>query len=193
MAGGPGSGGEYQAAKALERGKLTIRDVQALNLGNAEMPAAFASRSIDAGILGSPYADQALAAGTAVALAEDLTPGAMTVAFVASGKLLKERPEAAKRFVLALMEAARLMQGTDYLSAENLRAYLAHVNTTEQALRGGDPVIYDANQTISLDGLRDVERVHRENGRTEYKTPFDPQTVTDSSLVDWAHSVLGRK
>jgi len=193
MAGGPGSGGEYLAAKALERGKLTIRDVQALNLGNADMPAAFATRSIEAGILGSPYADQALAAGTAVPLAEDLTPGAMTVAFVSSGKLLKERPEVAKRFVLALMEAARLMQGGDYLAAENLKAYLAHVNTTEQALRAGDPVIYDPNQTISLDGLRDVERVHRENGRTEYKTLFDPQGVTDTSLVDWARSVLGRR
>lgn len=193
MAGGPGSGGEYLAAKALERGQLTIRDVQALNIGNADMPAAFANKSIDAGILGSPYADQVLATGTAVALAEDLTPGAMTVAFVSSGKLLKERPEAAKRFVLALMEAARLMQGADYLAAENLKAYLAHVNTTEQALRAGDPVIYDPNQVISLGGLRDVERVHRENGRTEYKTPFDPQSVTDTSLVDWARSVLDRK
>ena len=99
----------------------------------------------------------------------------------------------AKRFVLALMEAARLMQGADYLSPENLKAYLVHVNTTEQALKAGDPVIYDPNQMISLDGLRDVERVHRENGRTEYKIPFDPQGVTDSSLVDWARSVLGRK
>jgi NitT/TauT family transport system substrate-binding protein len=193
MAGGPGSGGEYLAAKALERGGLTIRDVQALNLGNADMPLAFANKSLDAGILGSPYADQALAAGNAVALAEDLTPGAMTVAFVSSGKLLKERPEVARRFVLALMEAARMMQGSDYLSAENVRAYLAHVNATEESIRKGDPVIYDPNQTISLDGLRDVERVHRENGRTEYSQPFDPKTVTDTSLVDWALSVLGRK
>ncbi len=193
MAGGPGSGGEYLAAKALERGRLTIRDVQALNLGNTDMPIAFANKSLDAGILGSPYADQALAAGNAVALAEDLTPGAMTVAFVSSGKLLKERPEVAKRFVLALAEAARMMQGADYLSSDNVKAYLAHVNATEQSIRTGDPVIYDPNQEISLDGLRDVERVHRENGRTEYSQPFDPKTVTDTSLVDWALSVLGRK
>jgi len=193
MAGGPGSGGEYLAAKALERGGLTIRDVQALNLGNADMPAGFANKSLDAAILGSPYADQALAAGNAAALAEDLTPGAMTVAFVSSGKLLKERPEVAKRFVLALTEASRMMQGADYLSAENVKAYLAHVNATEQSIRSGDPVIYDPNQEISLDGLRDVERVHRENGRAEYTQAFDPKTVTDASLVDWARSVVGRK
>jgi NitT/TauT family transport system substrate-binding protein len=193
MAGGPGSGGEYLAAKALERGRLTIRDVQALNISNVDMTAGFASKSLDAGILGSPYADQAIAAGNAVSLAEDLTPGAMTVAFVSSGKLLKERPEVARRFVLALMEAARMMQGADYLASENVRAYLAHVNATEQSIRTGDPVIYDPNQEISLDGLRDVERVHRENGRTEYQQAFDPATVTDASLVDWARSVLGRR
>ena len=50
MAGGPGSGGEYLAAKALERGRLTIRDVQILNLGNSDMPAALENKSIDAGI-----------------------------------------------------------------------------------------------------------------------------------------------
>ena len=193
MAGGPGSGGEYLAAKALERGSVTVRDVEIIRIGNADMPPAFSNRSIDAGVLGSPYADQAIAAGNAVAIAQDLTPGVMTVAFVGSGKFIEQRPEAAKRFVLALMEAARLMQGNDYLSAKNMEAYLSYVNTTEQALRTGSPVIYDPNQDISLDGLRDVERVHRENGRTEYKSPIDLQKATETSFVDWALSVLGKK
>jgi NitT/TauT family transport system substrate-binding protein len=193
MAGGPGSGGEYLAAKGLERGRLTVRDVEVIRIGNADMPAGFQNRSIDAGILGSPYADQAIAAGTAVAIAEDLTPGAMTVAFVGSGKLVTERPEVAKRFVLALTEAARMMQGADYLSPANVRAYLAHVNTTEEALRSGSPVIYDPNQEIPLGGIRDVEQVHRENGRTEYNTPIDLNKVTDTSFVDWALSVLGKR
>ncbi|MCX7788588.1 MAG: ABC transporter substrate-binding protein [Spirochaetes bacterium] len=193
MAGGPGSGGEYLATKALERGKLSIRDVQIVPLSNTDMPAALESKSIDAGILGSPYADQAIGKGVAVPLAEDLTPGAMTVTFVASGKFLKERPEAAKRFVLALMEAARLMQGKEYLSPENIKAYLKFVNTTEDAIRTGEPVIYDPNMEIALESLKDVERVHRENRRTEYTQPIDLKAVTDTSLVEWARSVLGRK
>jgi len=192
MAGGPGSGGEYLATKALERGNLTIRDVQIVSLSNTDMPAALQNKSIDAGILGSPYADQAIEKGVAVPLAEDLTPGAMTVTFVASGKFLKERPEAAKRFVLALMEAARLMQGKDYLLPENMKAYLKYVNTTEEAIRKGEPVIYDPNMEIALDSLKDVERVHRENRRTEYTQPIDLKAVTDTSLVEWARSVLGR-
>ncbi len=192
MAGGPGSGGEYLASKGLERGNLTIRDVESVRIGNADMQAAFENKSIDAGLLGSPYANQAIDAGLALPIAEDLTPGVMTVAFVGSGKFVTERPEAAKRFALGLMEAARAMQGDQYLSKENIAAYLAYVKTTEQALRRGVPVIYDPEQVIPVEGLRDIERVHRENGRTAYTDPIDLSKVIDASFVDWARSSLGK-
>jgi NitT/TauT family transport system substrate-binding protein len=191
VAGGPGSGGEYLLAKALERGGLTIFDVEMVNLGNADMPLAFEGGSIDAGILGSPYADQVVEAGTGVSLAEDLTPGLMTVAFVGSGQFINERPEVAERFALALMEAARMMQGDEYLSDENIAAYLAFVNSTEDALRTGTPVVYDPNQVIPVDGLADVERVHRENGRTEYDEPIDLSNVVDTSFTEKALELLG--
>jgi len=191
MAGGPGSGGEYLAAKALERGDLTIRDVETVQLGNADMPAAFENGSIDAGLLGSPYADQVIEGGFAVPIAEDLTPGLMTVAFVGSGKFINERPEVAERFALALMEASRLMQGDDYLSDDNIAAYLKYVNSTEEALRAGSPVIYDPNQVIPIDGLSDVERVHRENGRTEYTDPIDLSSVVETMFTEQALELLG--
>ncbi len=191
VAGGPGSGGEYLAAKALESGGLTIRDVNLINLANPDIPAGLAGGAVDAGILGSPYADAVEADGSAVPFATDLTPGLMTVAFVGSGDFVRERPEVARRFALALMQAARLMQGDDYLSPENLAAYLSFVSATEEALRAGDPVLYDPDQVIEADGLGDVERVHRENGRTDYEQPLDLSAVIDSSFVDWAREQLG--
>ncbi|HET9026073.1 MAG TPA: ABC transporter substrate-binding protein [Trueperaceae bacterium] len=191
FAGGPGSGGEYLTAKALEPAGLTIRDVEIISLGNADIPAAFENGSIDAALLGSPYADQVEAAGTAVAVATDLVPGLMTVAFVGSGKFLNERPEVAKRFALALLDAARLMQGDDYLAPENIAAYLHYVNSTEEAVRTGTPVLYDPNLAIPVDGLADVERVHRENGRTEYDTPIDLTKVITTEFADWALEAAG--
>jgi len=190
-AGGPGSGGEYLVAKALERGKLTIRDVELINLANADMPAALERGSIDAALAGSPYADQSINSGHAVVLATDLTPGLMTVAFVGSGKFLKERPQVAERFVLALTEAARLMQGGDYLAPANVEAYMTFTNTTEKAIREGNPVVYDPNMVVSFDGLRDVERVHRENGRLEYKDAIDLKSVADDQFVKKALAALG--
>lgn len=191
MAGGPGSGGEYLASKALERGDLTIRDVEIVQIGNADMPAAFENDSIDAGLLGSPYADQVIDAGHAEPIATDLVPGLMTVAFVGSGDFVNDRPEVAQRFVIALMEATRLMQGDDYLSDENIEAYLSYVNSTEEAIREGQPVIYDPNMVIPLDGLADVERVHRENGRTNYDEPIDLDNVTDTTFTEQARELLG--
>jgi NitT/TauT family transport system substrate-binding protein len=191
VAGGPGSGGEYLAAKALELGSLSIRDVNLINVGNPDMPAAFEGRAIDAGILGSPYAQQVEDAGFAVPLATDLTPGLMTVAFVGSGEFISERPEAARRFVLALLEAARLMQGEDFLTQENMNAYLSYVNATEEAIRGDALLIFDPDGVIPVEGLADVERVHRENGRTDYDEPIDLNNVVDTSFVDWAREALG--
>ncbi len=125
-------------------------------------------------------------------LATDLTPGLMTVAFVGSGKFINERPEVAKRFVLALTEAARMMQGDDYLDPKNIDAYLTYTSSTEDAIRKGTPVVYDPDMTIPVDGLADVERVHRENGRTDYDTPIDLKKVVDTQFVDQAIDVLGK-
>lgn len=192
VAGGPGSGGEYLAAKALERGGLTIRDVNLVNVGNPDIPISFESGAIDAGILGAPFADQAESSGAAVPFATDLTPGLMTVAFVGSGRFVQERPEVAQRFALALLEAARLMQGDDALSDEVIDAFLAYLpGATPEGLRTGAPIVFDPNQGIPVDGLADVERTHRENGRTAYETPIDLVDVVDESFVDWALGVLG--
>jgi NitT/TauT family transport system substrate-binding protein len=191
LAGGPGSGGEYLLSKALEEGGLTIFDANIINIANPDMPAAIANGSVDAAMVGSPFADQMVADGTGIAIAEDFVPGLMTVAFVGSGNFLTERPEVAQRFALALMEASRMMQGEDYLAQENLDAYLTYTNSTEEALRSGRPVIYDPNQVIPVDGLSDVERVHRENGRTEYQEPIDLSNVVTTEFTDMARELLG--
>jgi NitT/TauT family transport system substrate-binding protein len=191
-AGGPGSGSEYLIAKALEKAHLTIRDVTLLNVSNPDVPAALAAGSIDAGLAGPPYSTQAIKAGNAAVLATDLTPGLMTVAFVGSGKFIKERPEVAERFVTALVEAARLMQGDDYLSRENLDAYLKYTTSTEAAIKGAKPAVYDPNQNIPAKGLADVEKTHRENGRTDYDKPIDLKKVIDDEFVDKAIASLGK-
>lgn len=192
-AGGPGSGGEYLVSKALSRGDLTIRDVDLVSIANPDMPQSIASGAIDGALVGSPYGETMTSAGDAVLLEGDLTPGLMTVAFVASGKFLGERPEVAERFVLALAEAARLMQGEDYLADENIEGYLTYTNSTEEALRATPSVVYDPNMEIPIDGLADVERVHRENGRTEYDEPLDISKAVDETFTRAAVERLGKQ
>jgi len=94
--------------------------------------------------------------------------------------------------VLALAEAARMMQGEDYLSKENIDAYMKYTATTEEALKKATPAVYDPNMEIPVKGLADVERVHRENGRTDYDTPIDLKKVVDTQFVDKALADLGK-
>lgn len=191
VAGGPGSGGEYFVAKALEQAGMTIRDVTLMNVASADMPASLAGGAVDAVLTSSPFSDQILGDGTGQMLGQDFTPGLMTVAFVGSSRFINERPEVAQRFVLALAEATRLMQDEDYLHPDNMAAYLQFTASTEEAIRTGVRVIYDPNVTIPIDGLADVERVHRENGRLEYEDPLDISTVVDERFTRMAIEVLG--
>jgi len=191
VAGGPGSGGEYLLSKALEQGDLTIFDVETQDIANPDMPAAFANDAVAAAIVGAPFADQIIEAGDAVALATDLTPGLMTVAFVGSGDFVNERPEAAYRFVLALMDATRLMQGEDFYDEENMAAYLTYTNTTAEAIQSETQFVFDPDLVIPTEGLADIEATHRNNGRTEYDDPIDLDNVVDMRFVQAALELRG--
>lgn len=192
MAGGPGGGGEYLVAKALEGSGLTVFDVKMSKIGNPDMPMAFKTKAIDAALVGAPYSDQILMAGTGKALVKDIVPGAMTVVFVYSGKFMKERPEVAKKFMVALMKGARDMQGKKYLDEKNMAAYMKYQKSSEKAIRNGMPMLFDPNLTIYTKSLGDIERIHMKNGRLTYSKPIDKKKVVDSSFQEYAVSVLGK-
>jgi NitT/TauT family transport system substrate-binding protein len=190
-AGGPGSGGEYLLSKALETGGLSIFDVEMVNVGNADMPAAMESQSIEAALTGSPYATTMEEAGTAVPLVKDMAPGAMTVVYVYSGKFMQERPEVARAFTIGLMEGARTLQGDQYLSDENIGAYMQFVSATEDVIRKAPKSLYDPDLGLRTETLMDAQQTHMKNGRLEYDEPIPVQSVVDPSWQEYALMVLG--
>ncbi len=192
VAGGPGSGGEYLVAKCLEPVGLTIFDVNLQNIGNADMAAAMEAKAVDAVLTGSPYSTAIIEAGTGVPLVKDMTPGAMTMVYVYSGKFMKERPEVAKRFMLALMKGARSLQGEGFLSDANVAAYMKYMKTTEETIRKTPPGLYDPNLTVKIEDLADIQNTHMKNGRLEYSTPLPLDNLVDLSWQQYALKELGR-
>jgi NitT/TauT family transport system substrate-binding protein len=190
-AGGPGSGGEYLVAKCLEPAGLTIFDVNLQNIANPDMAAAMQAKSVDAVLTGSPYATAIVNAGTGVPLVKDMTPGSMTIVFVYSGKFMKERPEAAKRFMLAMMKGARSMQGEGYLSATNIASYMKYMNTTEENIRNTPPSLYDPDMTVRVEDMADIQNTHMKNGRLNYTTPLPLNNIVDESWQQYALMILG--
>ncbi len=191
IAGGPGTTGAYFIAKALKDAGLTIKDIEIVNLANPDLPLGIEKGSIDAALVGPPYSDQILAGGKGVLLAQDTAPGAMTTVFMYSGNLIKERPDVAKRFMVALVKGSRAMQGDKYLDPANMKAYLKFVTSTEDAIRKGKPQIFDPNLKVYIDSIKNMEEVFRWAGWTNYTTVIPQDKMVDSSFEENAVKVLG--
>ena len=191
IAGGPGTTGAYFIAKALKDAGLTIKDIEIVNLANPDLPLGMEKGSIDAALVGPPYSDQILAGGKGVLLAQDTAPGAMTTVFMYSGKLMKERADVAKRFMVALVKGSRAMQGDRYLDPTNLKAYLKYVTSTEDAIRKGKPQIFDPDLKVYIDSIKNMEEVFRWAGWTNYTTVIPQDKMVDPSFEENTVKALG--
>jgi len=191
MAGGSGTTGAYFVAKVIKESGLTMKDIEVVNLGAPDMPLAIEKGSIDAALAGPPYSDAIISRGKGVVLAKDMAPGAMTTVFMYSEKFMKERPEVAKRFMIALVKGSRAMQGDKYLNPANMKAYLQFVTSTEETIRKGARQINDPDLKVYIDTIKDMEGVYRWAGWTTYTSVIPPEKMADTSFVENAVRVLG--
>jgi NitT/TauT family transport system substrate-binding protein len=191
LAGGPGTTGAYFVARALKDAGLTVKDIDIVNLANPDMPLAIEKASVDAAFVGPPYSDQILGGGKGVLLAKDTAPGAMTTVFMYSGKFIKERPDVARRFMVALVQGSRAMQGNKYLDPANMKGYLRYVTSTEAAIRAGKPQVYDPDLKVDIDSIKNMEEIFRWAGWTNYTTEIAEEKMADTSFAANAVKVLG--
>lgn len=191
MAGGPGTTGAYFVAKALKEAGLSVKDIEVVNIANPDMPLAIENGSIDAALVGPPYSNQILDGGKGVLLAQDMAPGAMTTVYMYSGKFINERPDVAKRFMIALIKGSRAMQGDKYLDPENIKAYLKYVTSTEDAIKKGKPQSYDPDLKVYIDSIKNMEEIFRWAGWTDYTAVIPEDKMVNSSFADDAVQALG--
>jgi ABC-type nitrate/sulfonate/bicarbonate transport system substrate-binding protein len=191
VAGGTGSTGAYLAVKALQTDGLTAKDVQFVNLANPDMLQALNNGAVDAALMGTPFSTQAIQQGVGAVLADDFAPSYATTTYMFSGKFIKDHPDVAKRFAVALLKGYRAIQGSNYLSDDNVKTYVKYTGSTEAIIRSTPPLVYDPNMIIGKDSIVDQEKVYRESGWTEYSQAIDVQKMLDSSFAENAIKVVG--
>ncbi len=191
VAGGTGSAGAYLAVKALQTAGLTGKDVQFVNLANPDMVQALANGAVDAALIGTPFSTQAIQQGAGAILVDDFAPGYSTTTFLYSGKLIKDRPDVANRFALALLKGYRAIQGANYLTDANVQTYVKYTGSTEQVIRATPPFVYDPNMAIKTESIKDQEKIYRESGWTDYTQAVDISKLFDPSFADKAVKAVG--
>ena len=97
----------WQLDKVLQQYGLTILDVDRVIIPFPDMPAALSNGSVDAAMVIDPWLTRAVREGIAARLVTRTVPLAMTTSMIASGKLVQERPDVARRWMIAMMRSVR--------------------------------------------------------------------------------------
>ncbi len=191
IGGGTGSAGSYLVDAALRTVGLTIKDVQVVNIPNADMPMALKNGALDGALAGVPYATQAVTEGWGAPLLQNFESGAATTVFMYSGKFMKDRPQVAERFMVALMKGSRAMQGARYTSEKNLAIFAKYTGVKPEVIRSSTPLIYSPDMDIAKENLVTQERSHREAGFSDYQTAVPLEKMIDESFRQKALARLG--
>ena len=195
-----GASVEYVLTKVLERNGLTIQDVDQVPVPFPDMPAALSNGSVDAAIPAEPFATRSINLGVAARLVVEIVPGRMTTAIIASGKLLRERPDVMRRWMIAYMKGIRDIQPatlgvsdvSKFLTPEHVAIFEKYTGASEQVLRDQVPYTFDADLIIQRDSIEDQQLTHIHNGLLTLAQPVPVDRMVDDTFVTQARETLGR-
>jgi NitT/TauT family transport system substrate-binding protein len=105
----PGGANVSTLVRALEKGGLTLRDIDPVFMGQIELALALENKALDAALVTEPNATLAVNDGKAVRFAggDEIYPNQQLSVVVYGGEFIRKRPETAKHFMLAYIRAAR--------------------------------------------------------------------------------------
>jgi NitT/TauT family transport system substrate-binding protein len=192
IAGGAGSAGHYLFLIGARRGGIGPRDFELVNLANPDHGPALRAGRVDAALTGSPFASAALAQFQARPLLENFAPGTATTVFAFSGGFMRSRPDVATRFLMALMQGSRAMQGSGYLDPENVAAYKKYTGVRDDVLQAEPPLLYYPDMRVVTGTIVDMEKTMRDAGLADYSTPISLETMIDRRFQQEAVKRLGR-
>lgn len=195
VAGGAGSTGSYLLARRLEKAGLTLGDVELVNLGLADQEAALVNKAIDAAIMSEPFATKALKGGAGDPVDQGALAGVNASGLLTSGTLLKEKSDVANRFVLALMKAARDIQGEQFKSDEHIKIFEKYTKLKPEVLKESVPYEFDANLGIEFvkKDLTALQEIMIKANILKLQAPVDVAKVTDGAPSAAALQKLGSK
>ncbi len=181
----------------LRTGGLTVKDVDVIRLPHADMASALANGSIDMGLPIEPFVTQIAERKIGVIWKrnDEVVPKHQVAVILYSPKFTKDQPEAAKKFMLAYIKAARYYNDAfgknDAAKKQDVVAILVR-NTKvkdvalydKMAMPGIDP-----NGKVNVDSLASQQEWYLQKG--SQKARVDLKKVVDMSYADLAVQKLG--
>ncbi|MDP2935046.1 MAG: ABC transporter substrate-binding protein [Dehalococcoidia bacterium] len=185
---------DYALSVFLAEGKLTVDDVELVDLAVPDMMAAFGNKSIDAAPMAEPSVAQAVAKGLAVRWkgTDEIAPQ-MQVSGILYGETFASNTDAARRFMLAYLKGIRtyhdeLVKGKNRAAIVKIMSNLTKI---EEPLfeRIVMPWV-DPNGVLNIQSMREQLEFYKKRGAVT--DVVDLSKVVDTQFMDYAVQKLGK-
>lgn len=192
---------EYLLAKALEKADLTVDDVEIVTVPFPEVPQALANAAVDAAILPHPLAALTLRPGEndEPPIAGVLIEGDKITDFPQNGVVYfgqrfldPANQEVAERFLIALIKAARDIQGDEWRSDDEVvNAILEFTTVPEPAVRNGVSYYFDPNGEINRSSTEDIQAYHVGRGYVEFSDVLPLERIITDTFLERVIARIG--
>ncbi len=192
-----GTTGEVALDRLVKPVGLTLADLELVPMGYPDTPQAFANGSVDAGMLAEPFITRIVSAGSGVVLArkDEFYPGHQGAVVLYGPAFINDRPEVARRFLVAYLRGARLYNDAFFKNDAAAKQRVVDILVKDTTLK--DPALYnsmpmpgiDPNGALNLDSLDADQDWWVAAGYQQRKVPLDE--VVDTSFLTAAVERLG--
>jgi NitT/TauT family transport system substrate-binding protein len=191
-----GTGNEIVFARGLASAGLSLDDVDLKEMGLPDIGVSLANGSLDLGLQPEPLLTRGIEQGSIAVWkgVGDVLPGAQFTVIMYAGPFAAERPDAARRYMVAYVRGIRdyydafLAQRADPDPLAKFIADLARLPSPDLVKRMY-PVRFDPDGRVNADSVASDYQYFRTTG--DATVDIDPRRLVDSQYVDYAVSRLG--
>ncbi|MEA2573785.1 MAG: NitT/TauT family transport system substrate-binding protein [Chloroflexia bacterium] len=184
-----GAATEYWLAKALAREGVKIEDVQLQTVPFSNVPAALENGSLDASILGEPLVTINEDKGIVKVLSEDFIDNFYSTYLYFGDPLIKEKPEVARGFLKAYLQACRDLQG-NYMNDDIAAIIEKYTQVPAGVVKRASLPQFEPNGRIPVDNITTLQDYFASRGLLDYTTKLDVARFINSELAREAASEL---
>jgi len=193
---GESSGNEVALDRALQKGNLSLADVQTVTLGFPDILSGLGNRALDGGLLVEPLITFGQQRGVLERWkdASDFTLGQEVAVLMYAPRFMEMRPDTARRFMLAYLQGVREYYEAFFGNKQQQDEVIA-VLTQYTSIK--DPSVFkqmaphgvDPNGRVNVESLRADQDWFVAHGKQQ--APASMDQVVDHQYVNAALEVLG--
>jgi NitT/TauT family transport system substrate-binding protein len=189
---GPAGGGEYTLGSVLRDHGLTFDDVRVVYMPFPDMVAALGGGAVDAAAsIIEPQATTALRRGFGALLVPAPRPGTQTTVIFYGTRFVADRPEVARRWMLAYVRALRDLSGEGWRQPEHLAILSRVTNLPVDLIEEAIAPYWDPDGRVNRDDLQAQQRFYQERGHLQYRDLLPIESMVDETWLDAAIRALG--